>query len=543
MVLLAVTAVPLLAFAASHSQQHLYRASASVLVNEQNPATAEALSLAAIPSSPPDRYAATQAKLARLPSVAAMAVQARGVPRRTAAGLLANSSVSSDPTNDLLTFSVTDPNPKVAALLANAYANAFTAYRRRLDSEVVSAALRDTQRRLDASAAAGGNGSPLFRQLQAMQRNLEDLQTLQSAASGARFVGPAGNASLEQPKTERNVVLGVIVGLALGIVLAFLREALDTRVRSADELRTRLGVPLLGQVPRPGRREGAKGLATLWDSSGSSAEAYRILKNNLETSQLEHHADSIAITSTGDDDCTTEIAANLAVVLARSGGRVILVDLDLRRAGLAQLFGLPARPAFTGVASGVMLLDALTAVDIQLDRPRPDAGTLEVWTLGRRLRDPGEFLQSSVLADALELLKDRCELLLLATPPLLAAGDAMAVARHVDALMLVADVRTVRRETLAEVQLVLQRCPTFTLGVVAAGGNAEGYALPLRRNGHEQEEPSRTTSPGTYITDASRKLVAALSGASQARRGRPDSNGVGDGLGHTREGPQRAPDA
>ena len=106
--------------------------------------------------------------------------------------------------------------------------------------------------------AAGGGESALFRRLEETQRDLEDLQTLQAAASSATLVGRADSASLVQPKTKRNVMLGVIVGLALGIALAFLREALDTRVHSADELRELLGVPLLGQVPKPARRARAE---------------------------------------------------------------------------------------------------------------------------------------------------------------------------------------------------------------------------------------------------------------------------------------------
>ena len=110
-VLLAVVTVPLIAFAASSSQQRLYQSSADVLVNEQNP-TAAALNLTTSVGSPPDRYAATQARLARVGTVAQMAVKAADLPDRTAAGLLANSSVSVNPNVDLLTFSVTGPHPE-----------------------------------------------------------------------------------------------------------------------------------------------------------------------------------------------------------------------------------------------------------------------------------------------------------------------------------------------------------------------------------------------------------------------------------------------
>ena len=471
--ILAVTVVPMLAFAASQSQQRLYEASAAVLLNEQNAPLEQALNLSASPSSPPDRYAATQAKLARVGALAESAVRAPGLPHRTAAMLLSNSTVSTNPTDDLLMFSVTDPAPGTARRLANAYARAFTDYRHRLDTATLFAALQQTRRKLDSIVESGGGGSALFRRVEATQRDLEDLQTLQGAASSATLVGLADGASLVQPKTKRNVILGLIAGLALGIALAFIRETLDTRVHSADELRELVGVPLLGQVPNPSRRPApSKQLATLADPTGAGTEAFRILKNNLEISQLEHHAGSIAITSTGEDDGGSATAANLAVILARSGRRIILADLNLRRPRIARLFGLRERPGLTGVASGVPPVNALREVEVQSNQPSTVAGTLEVLTVGRPPADPGGFLLSSAVAETLETLEKRCDVLLIVTPPLLAAGDAMTIASHADALILVAGLERVRREALVETRRMLERCPTFTLGVIATGGKA-----------------------------------------------------------------------
>jgi len=506
-VLLAVTVAPLFAFAASHTQQRLYEASATVLLNQQTPTAAEALNLSAAPTAAPDRYAATQAKLARVGAVAESAVRAPRLPHRTAAALLANSSVTAEPTDDLLTFSVADPARRVAARLANAYAKAFTVYRHRLDTEALSAALQDTQRKLDTFEESGGDGSALFRRVEASQRDLINLQALQAAASSARLVGLADSASLVQPKTKRNIILGVIVGLALGIALAFLRATLDTRVHSTDELRELLGLPLLGQVPRPARRLApSEQLATIADPTGANADAFRILKNNLEISQLEHHAGSIAITSASQDEGGSMTAANLAVILARSHRRVILADLDLRRPSVARLFGLPERPGLTGLAVGVPLVDALRTVDVQPDRPRAVAGTLEVLTVGRPPPDAGEFLLSSAVAEALEVLEKRCDVLLIVTPPLLAAGDAMTVAAHADAVILVAGVDRVRQEDLVETRHVLERCPTFTLGVIATGAKA------TERGNHRERfrSATRRTRSGR-LGEASAKLFAQIS--------------------------------
>jgi polysaccharide biosynthesis transport protein len=485
--LLPVVVVPRIALVASHGQQHLYQASADVLINQENP-TAAALNLNTNVATPPDRYAATQASLARVGTVAQMAVNAANVPHRTAAGLLAHSSVTADPNVDLLTFSVTDPIPAVAKRLANVYAKQFTVYRRQLDTAALSTAVADARRKLKAIVAAGNSGSPLFLRLSSRERDLQELQTLQAAGSSAVVVGSADSTSLVQPKTRRNLLLGIIAGLALGGALAFLRESLDSRVRSADELRARLGVPLLGQVPKPDRRVAqAQQLVTLSQPAGPGTESFRILKNNLEISQLQHRAGSIVVTSTTRDEGKSTTAANLAVILARSGRHVILLDLDLRSPSIARLFGLGDRLGLTSVAGGARLGDALNVVDVHPDGATLDAGVLEVVTVGSAPPDPGGFLLSSFVSDALADLARRCDVLLIDTPPVLAVGDAMTVATHADALILVAGVNQVRRATVDETRRVLEACPTAKLGVIATGEAADrgrrfrGLRTALRR--------------------------------------------------------------
>jgi Mrp family chromosome partitioning ATPase/capsular polysaccharide biosynthesis protein len=499
-VLLAVTVVPLLAFATSRGQEHLYQASADVLVNAQNP-TAQALNLASSVATPPDRYVATQAKLARVGTVAEMAVNEANLRDHTAASLLANSTVSADLTSDLLTFSVTDPRPAVAMKLASAYAKQFTVYRHSLDSAGLSAAIADARRKLDALAASGNGASELSRRLIATAGDLEEMQTLQAVGSSASVVGLAGGASLVQPRTKRNVILGVIVGLALGIALASIREALDTRVRSADELRARLGMPLLGRIPKSGHRVAqSRQLATLSEPPSSNTEAFRMLKNRLEIAQLEHDIGSIVITSPGAEQDRSTTAANLAVILAQSGRHVILVDLNLRSPSIDRLFGL-RNFGFTGLAVDVeptgalnivdvyrdrlnaKLTDALNVVDVYSDRVNAEPGMLEVLTAGEPPPDPGAFLLSSFVAEALAALDERCDVLLIDAPPVLGVGDAMTIAKHTDAVILVAEINRARRERLIETRSALDGCPAVKLGVIAIGGYAterSSFAPPVR---------------------------------------------------------------
>ena len=401
--------------------------------------------------------------------------------------------------------------------LANAYAQQFTRYRHKLDSAALSAAIADARRKIKALVGSGEGGSQLSRRLAATEGDLEELQTLQAAGSSAAVVGPAGSASLVQPQTKRNVLLGVIVGLALGIALAFIRESLDTRVRSADEFRARLGLPLLGQVPKPDRRLAeSRQLATLTEPTSSSSEAFRILKNKLEMLQLEYHVGSIVITSPLEDEDKSTTAANLAVTLAQSGRHVILVDLNLRDPTVHQLFGLDNRLGFTHVAiGGVGVTDALNVVDVYTNRFSAAAGVLEVVTAGYRPRDPGEFLLSTCVPEALAGLAERCDLLLIDTPPVLPVGDAMTIAKHTDAVMLVAGVNRVRRESLVETRHVLDACPAIPLGVIATDGysypHRVGTALTRMRSDYAEREGLAAAPSGGHGSKPAKKFFPAIS--------------------------------
>ena len=267
------------AFYASERQTSLYSSSADVFLSTQN--LAAIVSGVQLPSTDPVRAAATQAALARNPAVAVRALERAGMSTRSARFLLAHSSVSASPDADILTFSVTNHIPQIAERLAEDYATAYTQYRRELDTASISSARRGIQAQLAQLKASGGQDGAVYANLFEKDQELSTIQALQG--SNAMIVRSAGQAVQTQPKPLRNGALAAVLGLLLGVGLVFLRDALNTRVRSATELQTRLDLPLLGRVPEPQRRlRKGNELIMLAEPRSPAAEPYRMLATNLD---------------------------------------------------------------------------------------------------------------------------------------------------------------------------------------------------------------------------------------------------------------------
>lgn len=295
------------------------------------------------------RYDETQAQVAQTAAVTKMAVEHSGVdiePSR----LLASSSVAVDGGADILEFTVTNANLDVAVRLVNAYAKAFTVYRRTLDTNGVKAALAGLDKHL-ASVKDRFNAAQKAHTLQASQRaeldrlirqdqNLRTELSLQTG--GALFTKPATGGNQIQPKPVRDIVLGLFAGLGFGLILIALTEAVDTRVRTAEEVSQTLGLRLLARIPRPTRNHRAPGrMAVLQDEPGSSAEAFRQLRVAFDFANLDVHATTVLVTSATEGEGKSTTAANLAIALARTGRSVILADFDLRRPVLDRAFRQP----------------------------------------------------------------------------------------------------------------------------------------------------------------------------------------------------------
>ena len=491
-ILLTTGIVTAAAVYASMREKPLYQSSAKVFLNNQS--LAGSVSNVNLPYVDPVRDAETQSQLASLPAVAERGIADSGVQDRSAAQLLGNSSVTPSSNADLLTFSVKDRSPTIAAQLATSYAQAYTDYRRQIDTANLVKARQGIEQQINQLAGEGQRNSPVYQDLIARGQQLRTLELLQGSA--AQVVRPAAGATKVQPRPTRNGALGFVLGLMLGIGLAFLRNALDTRIRSSGEVEGRLGLALLGRVAEPSRRlRNRDALVMLEAPQSPDAEAFRILATNIELMNLDRQARTIMFTSALSGEGKSTTVANLAVAFARSGRRVALVDMDMRRPSLDRFLtpgGGPnvSAPGLTQVLLGRSSLDeALVPVPI-LDHTGRESGNgsigglLELFTAGPSLSSPSEFFGSQALTDLLHQLEQRADLVLLDTPPLLHVSDTIALSARVDALVVITNLDKVRRPVLNELSRVLETAPVVKLGFVLTGtksGETYGYSSDYYR--------------------------------------------------------------
>jgi Mrp family chromosome partitioning ATPase len=481
-VIQALLIVPLTAVLIALRQDAVYSASSEVFLSRQDIGS----QLLGLTNSnlytDPERFAQTQADLGRSPELAERVVKAAHVDE-SAGALLVSSDISPKANADILVFAVRNHDPDAAVNLANAYAEQFTGFRRELDTGALRTTLTKINERLDALRKAGKTSDD--KEFSSLLDTAQQLRTLENLQGGnTRVVRNAAGAAKVEPKPKRNALIGVFAGLILGVSLAFLAEALDKRVRTADEVEAELGLPLLARIPPPSRGQRRdEELVMMVDPSSPEAEGFRVLRTNIAFLNPDGRARTIMVTSAVAGEGKSTTVANLAVAMARAGSRVALVDLDLHNPVLHRFFNFASRPGFSDVTLELAELDA-TIRTVRTTGGTPDMqptgnggrinppGTvsLDVLPAGLLPLNAGEFVESNTAASVLGELADRYDFVLIDTPPVLAVGDAIALSSRVDAMIVVARLAVLERPGLRDLKRTLEQCPARKLGVVIAGG-------------------------------------------------------------------------
>jgi capsular exopolysaccharide synthesis family protein len=273
--------------------------------------------------------------------------------------------------------------------------------------------------------------------------------------------------------TSKRILLpiGALLGLAVGVGGIFVRDHFDQRVRDGGDLERCLVAPVLGAIPRAPRRSGHPALATHDDPLSPLAEAYRYLREHLD-SMLEKTPGGgtvLLVASPQPRDGRTSVAVNLASVLAEAGTTVALVDADLRRPSLNQIFSVSQRPGLTELLAGRASLREVLVQTADL----PGLRLLPSGVLG----DPSaQTFQVGQLDRVFSKIRAEADVVIVDSAPVLAVPQAIALARVSDVVVIVADVRrTTRNAVSTAVQQIRSSGPRIIVGVL--------NGVPSARNG------------------------------------------------------------
>ncbi len=321
-------------------------------------------------------------------------------------------------------------------------------------------------------------------------------------SGGVRLVSRAVEpTSPVEPTPLRNGLLALVVGLMLGVGLAFVREQLDDTVRTKDELeRATGGLSALALVPAvAGWKDRTKPqVVSMVDPASPAAEAYRSLRTSVQFIGLHHPVQVIQVTSPSASEGKTTTLANLAVALAGSGQRVVVVCCDLRRPRVHDFFGLSNTTGFTSVLLGEIPLSASL-------QPVPGQPKLSLLASGPTPPNPSELLSSPRSTQVLSALRSECDVVLVDSPPILPVTDGIVLSRLVDATILVGTAgRTTRKEYHRAAEL-LRQVDAPLIGSVLNGVDQEdlygfgygyGYGSYQADQEPEEEGPAQAASNG-----------------------------------------------
>jgi capsular exopolysaccharide synthesis family protein len=266
------------------------------------------------------------------------------------------------------------------------------------------------------------------------------------------------------PDVARNTAAGLGLGLVVGVAGIFLAEALDRRLRTPEQAVAATGLPLLATIPATGRRESYLSV----DSTGSArAEALRQFRANLRFARAGLSIRSLGVTSASGREGKTATAVELALVNAREGLRVLLVDADLRRRGLREVLGLQDERGLTDVVTGRHPLDDVLQTYGVIS-------SIAVLTSGPAEADASELLGSDRMRKLVQEVGDRFDLVIYDTAPVLPVADTQVLAESLDAVLLVARMGKSRRDRLHQAASLLDAVDVKVLGVAVQGARPTG---------------------------------------------------------------------
>ena len=306
---------------------------------------------------------------------------------------------------------------------------------------------------------------------------------------------------INPPRTAATGAMGVIIGIVLGLIIAFVVETFDTSLGAIEDVEQTLGIPVLGVIPHvdlkvmqeninerySGRVQEhslkqAVNLISHLVPKSMMAESFRALRANIHFKDTEKKIRSLAITSTSPQEGKTLIALNMAITMAQSGLKTLLVGSDLRKPMLARVFGVASSPGLSDILLGnyewrdtVRGVTDILMGEISLDEIMITPGFDNFFFIsgGAVPPNPADLIESQRINQFIEEAKDEYDMILFDTAPILSAVDAAILGTKVDGVLLVYRIGTVPKGLLKRAINQLLQVKSNVIGVILNGMRPE----------------------------------------------------------------------
>lgn len=373
----------------------------------------------------------------------------------SAADLLSEVTATADSTNDLINIQVTDPDPVRAARIANAFATTTVNYL----TQAAQAQLGTGQAKLQSELAglpAGDTGRA------GLEQGLKQVIALRAVTNGGASVvetaqPPAGPSA---PSIKRDAIVGGVAGLAIGLLIIFLLDLFDRRIKTVEALERLYGLAALAAIPL--RRRGRSG-----DRSGQAElEPYRILRDGLAHVSLKQDMKVIIVSSAVSAEGKTRVATGLARAIASAGKRVMLIESDVHRPAVRKEFGLP-----TGSAAGLMNILVQGGPPEALTQRVANIPYLSILPSGPFTPNSSELLRLPAMTDLLADLRETYDFVILDGAPLLPVADTQVLLDNplIDVILLVARPNLTTREQIRLSLAIVKRHPNKGVALAING--------------------------------------------------------------------------
>lgn len=517
------------AFGVSRYTTPIYQASTTLLIN-QAPASSASFDYNTILTS--ERLARTYAEWLRKRPVLEEVIRNLALDL-DATRLVNHVRVTAVRDTQFIVVTVEDPDPHRAADIANEIVAVFSEQNRELQASRYAASKQSLEQELSRLQADIDNTQARIAELQAVndpfRRDEHDrLQALLTQQRGSyttllesfekvRLAEAQTTDSVSvieeavpqrnpiRPRTLTNTLLGALVGALLAVGGVFLIEYLDDSVKSREEVEALTELSTLATIAQIRGKDLPETLVSATSSRSPIAEAYRLLRTNMEFASGGDPLRTLVVTSSGPTEGKSTTIANLAIVLAQAGKRVILVDTDLRRPSLHKFF---QRTNIRGFTTALLRPGEAALEDCLVPTSVPN---LRLMPSGPLPPNPAELLGSRRMSEMIAELQTHADMVLFDSPPLLAVTDATLLARACDAALLVVQASATRASALRRAREQLLQSGTRVLGVIlnrvtaTHGGYDDYYQYYYYGDGRQSRrtgEPSKRNGQTAHADHA-----------------------------------------